>query len=383
MINVAIVGGGLSGLVIAHELNEHHPDVTWNLYEANSTLGGRLKNDPDGQEIDLGGAWVWPSFQPLMEDLLDSLNLKTFQQPDDYSRVRVVGGAAKIISTLHDSITRKSSSLEREEKTNEHHHRHYHSNNIYCNTPIVSCRKTSSSSIILVTKDGTEVECERVVFAIPPKILATKVEFDPPLDSRKQSAMNKSQTWMAGVTKVSLLYETKFWSGHGRRGASNVSLFPKYGSPGFMVYDASPHDTTTTTASGSKKYAALTVFAIASLCQKDNDDAVLAEKCAEQLSNTWSSRGMPTSMQTEVLNYKSFHVKRWPMDPYISNDTNPRTINPHPYPMHHLASNDWDDTLLFAGTESDLSEPGVMEGAVGSSKRVMDNLEEFYGKAHH
>ena len=42
-----------------------------------------------------------------------------------------------------------------------------------------------------------------------------------------------------------------------------------------------------------------------------------------------------------------------------------------------LAKTDWNGMLHFAGSESDLRSPGVMEGAVGAAWRVLDELQEF------
>ena len=101
-VEVAIVGGGLSGLVAATLLP---PDVTsYVVLEAHpSRFGGRLLNaageataastfpgaeaeafeadNASNNAVDLGAAWVWPGQQPEMLALLSSLGLKTFAQP--------------------------------------------------------------------------------------------------------------------------------------------------------------------------------------------------------------------------------------------------------------------------------------------------------------
>mmetsp|Transcript_6704 Transcript_6704/g.8478 ORF Transcript_6704/g.8478 Transcript_6704/m.8478 type:complete len:392 (-) Transcript_6704:99-1274(-) len=389
MIDIAIVGGGLSGMVIAHELHHKHPNKTWELYEANSFIGGRLVNDQDSHDIDLGGAWIWPSHQPLMRDLLRSLDIESFPQPDDPSCERIICGAARIITAICDDLRGK---------------------NIFIHSPIISCKRSynriksdecneeskastdndlqSLSFVTLETSSGIKVQCKRVVFTIPPKILLRKIQFDPPLNLKKQNAILKSQTWMAGVTKVSLVFESRFWSVDNNGGDSNMALKPMYNSPAFQVYDGSPFN---------NECSVLTFFTLASLYQipKHNDttrnshneknvkndvneDALLARQCARQLGRTWSSMGKPMALEKAILDYKSYYLKRWPLEPFISDNSDPKTIHPHPYPMKDLASNDWDDLLLFAGTETDLSSPGVMEGAVGSSHRVLAELEKLW-----
>jgi hypothetical protein len=45
--------------------------------------------------------------------------------------------------------------------------------------------------------------------------------------------------------------------------------------------------------------------------------------------------------------------------------------------MPELAAQDWNGALLFAGSESDLHSPGVMEGAVRAAKRAIRELGIF------
>ena len=95
VFDTVVVGGGLSGLVLANSLPA---GTSWVLLEASPRFGGRLRNSETG--IDMGAAWVWPAQQPHMRELIRSLGLKTFEQPDDGSSTRVVGGAVEFAQTL-------------------------------------------------------------------------------------------------------------------------------------------------------------------------------------------------------------------------------------------------------------------------------------------
>ena len=66
MLDVAIVGGGLCGLALAHSLQARGSD--WRLFEARSRLGGRVltAEDVDGTPVDLGATWYWPATQPAI-----------------------------------------------------------------------------------------------------------------------------------------------------------------------------------------------------------------------------------------------------------------------------------------------------------------------------
>ncbi|MBX9793012.1 MAG: NAD(P)/FAD-dependent oxidoreductase, partial [Burkholderiaceae bacterium] len=83
MLDVAIIGGGLCGLALAHSLQARGCD--WRLFEARERLGGRVLTAQagDGTPIDLGATWFWPSSQPAITRLVADLGLQSFEQIDD------------------------------------------------------------------------------------------------------------------------------------------------------------------------------------------------------------------------------------------------------------------------------------------------------------
>jgi monoamine oxidase len=230
LIDVLIIGGGLSGLMVAHEINRTLPLASWKLLEARSILGGRLANDDGGHRIDMGGAWIWPHHQPHMRRLTSTLNISTFPQPDDPTSTRIDGGAVQYIHVLANglpqdhimlghSVTKCTLTTKSSEQD-------------YCETAA-----TSDEPLIKVETKDEMLMARRVVIAAPPKLVSKHIEFYPPLSIDKQRAMEASQTWMAGVTKVSLVYRRKFWS----EDTSNMGL-PSHLGPAFQVYDSSTRD---------------------------------------------------------------------------------------------------------------------------------------------
>jgi monoamine oxidase len=374
LLDILIIGGGLSGMMVANQIHRTLPPTTkWKLLEARPVLGGRLANcDTSNEAIDMGGAWIWPNHQPFMRKLAADKdnNITTFRQIDDPSSTRVEGGAVQFVHALEKNLPAK---------------------NIILNSPVTKCSFLSSLKeadvhvgvdgesvttdeepsiqVITTTSSGDSTEtttylARRVVIAAPPKLVSDHIEFSPPLSKEKEQAMASSHTWMAGVTKISLVYPKRFWG----TDASNMG-FPSGKGPAFQVYDASPNN---------NSVAALTFFAMVPPSNKQaiSDDEALASQVSTQLADVWNYYRLPYAAQAK--SYTKVLVKRWPLEKYVSEDTSPTQIHPHPQPVRALSQKEWKDNLFFAGSETDQTSPGVMEGAVGAAMRVVYELQAIF-----
>ena len=348
IFDVLIIGGGLSGATLAHKLHEIGT-TSWNLLEARSVLGGRLANDEKGHNIDLGGAWVWPHHQPNMRQFLktECKDVHTFEQPDDPSSTRIDGGAAILVDRLVEELPQE---------------------NIIFNSPVTKCNLLDATDgkpqlIQVHTSHGDFFLAKRVVVAVPPKIASERITFNPPLSKEKEQALKESHTWMAGVTKVALVYPSRFWS----KDLSNMGLPSHMDGPAFQVYDSSTKD---------GYISALTFFCLVPPHSSAfSDDKILADEVASQIATVWEYFRR-TDCSDQAKSFTDFHVKRWAIETYISEDPKPRQIHPHPSPVRALSTKEWGGTLLFAGSETDQRSPGVMEGAVGAAIRVFNNIQQ-------
>jgi monoamine oxidase len=193
------------------------------------------------------------------------------------------------------------------------------------------------------------------------------MEFEPPLSAAKQQALSASHTWMAGVTKVSLVYPERFWD----KDVSNMGLPSGTDGPAFQVYDASTKD---------GAVSALTFFALVPPeSPAVKDDQLLGQQVASQMATIWKHYRRP-ELSEQARSFSSVHVQRWPLEKYISEDTKPTTIHPHPHSVRALSTSEWEGRLLFAGSETDQRSPGVMEGAVGAAMRVLKDLQGWMSK---
>lgn len=345
--DIAVVGSGLSGLLVAANLPSGASSI---LLEAHATrLGGRLRNtslESTGIVADLGAAWVWPQQYRLLR-VLRELGVQTFPQPDDPGSIRMVGGAFALIRALAERYGKQGT--------------------IRMGWEVVACHDgPGGNCVVLISASGETVQAKRVVLAVPPRLLFERVSFRPALSTGRWREMERSLTWMAGVTKVVLVFPERFWI---LGPSTNTGLCSGPSRPAFQVYDGGR-------SKEESAPAALTFFTLAPSRQEVGDDE-LAKQCASQLAEVWG-RGMGLYGDDAIARLKTAYthhvVQRWAEERFVSDDPSPSRINPHPEPVEALGNAEWGGRLLFASAEADQNSPGVMEGAVGAAECVLDEL---------
>ena len=369
-VEYAIIGAGLSGAYLANRLAKQQANNNFVLLEALPFAGGRLRNDhkkndhndhnnssSGTDEIDLGGAWIWPDYQPLMKRLVYQElhnNIKTMEQwPRDGSgSIRIQGGAVQIVRSLLEAVP---------------------SHQIRYNTAVTACKyntHTSSSTSTEEDGDGHHITLETntgetflvrkaAILCVPPKVAHKTITFDPPLSAAKQRAMNAAHTWMAGVTKVALVYEHAFWKNDPRASYNRIGAIP---GPIFQLYDAS-----------TENINALTMFTLLGPLASKNNETEIIDSVKTQLGTLWTRLGLQ-DLAAQLPYHQSAAIQQWPLEPYLSENPNPTTIQPHPEPVAELSKPEMDGKLHFGATETDQRSPGVMEGAIGAAIRVLREL---------
>ena len=228
-----IIGGGLSGLALAHALETKRHDYL--LLEARDRFGGRIKTVHYGAGyFDMGPAWFWPG-QPRIAALIDRLVLEKFDQyssgilthEDETGQVhrgrgfsgmqgswRLNGGLAALTQRLADDLPEARKFLA---------------------APVKALIK-KSHGITAVLADGRRFEAQKVVLAMPPRI-AAQISFEPTLPDGAMQSMQGIATWMAGQAKVVAVYETPFWREAGLSGDATSRIGPLAQAPAQMFVE--------------------------------------------------------------------------------------------------------------------------------------------------
>ncbi|MEO0836271.1 MAG: FAD-dependent oxidoreductase [Cyanobacteria bacterium J06642_3] len=356
--DILIVGGGLSGLSIARQLQSLNVD--YHLVEARPRLGGRILTqslDYQGKTgyFDLGPAWFWPG-QPRIAQLMKELNLTAFLQyakgelnfEDEQGQVfrgrgyasmagsyRLQGGLAKLVDSIAQQLDQTRLSL---------------------GLKVVSFEK-STDSILANCVDSqnsrqANINCKRVILALPPRIIADQIAFNPPLPPKAIAQMSKIPTWMAGEAKIVAVYDRPFWKEAGLSGDAMSRLGPMA-----EIHDASPHH---------EQLSALFGFVGVPAINRHNNVDQLLQNAQTQLVRLFGK---------EALNPIELIFQDWSQEPETATKLDFLRQYGHPsYGLPHILTNLWQGKLILSSTEIATSFGGYLEGALEASEMTLKTL---------
>jgi monoamine oxidase len=213
-VDVAIVGGGIAGLVAATRLTE--AGVSCTVLESQDRVGGRLLSHiSSAGRFDLGATWYWPG-ETRVAALIDELQIPTHAQhlagdamyhvpgraqridgnPIDVVSGRFSDGASSLAERLADRLG-DTVSL----RTTVHEIDH-------------------SGSELRVRHTHGSLSARHVVLALPPPLAVHNIDFQPPLPVDLHELALVTPVWMATVTKAVVVYGKAFWRQDGLAGAA-------------------------------------------------------------------------------------------------------------------------------------------------------------------
>lgn len=354
MLDVAIVGGGLCGLVLARSLRRRGRPVA--LFEARSRLGGRILSTTSagsGLAMDLGPTWFWPQTQPLIASLIADLGLVSIPQYEegltlhlsdpDKAPQRLDGkkfheGARRLEAGMAGLIDALAAELPAE--------------NIHPGHVLRDVVDRGDHVVLRfrAADDIAQFEARHAVLALPPRLLDEHVRFQPALDEATREAMRNAETWMAAQAKVIIGYDRPYWREAGYSG----SAFVTHGQAVIgEIFDA---------CDGTAGKAALGGFLALS----------------PELRTSFSD-GLPMLMDNQMaqlfgsaLDGGEQHCQDWATEPYTCStlDRSSSSAEHSDVANPMLRRSLWDGKLLLGGSETAARGAGYLEGALESARRI-------------
>ena len=348
--DLAIIGGGLSGLALADGLNG--TDVDWQLFEARDRLGGRVLSidETTGIACDLGPSWVWPQNRRILS-AVQRFGLSLFEQhavghlvyQDETGAVQrdldfaTMAGSLRMNGGLGEIVRGFAATLPTDRLNTSH---------------ALRAVQRETSGLRLVFGDCRDIRAKRVAFALPLRLLEATVSFEPALSDPVRQAMTRVPTWMAGQAKLVAIYPTPFWRSAGLSGDAISRRGPMA-----EIHDASP-------AAGA--IGALFGFLGMPAPHRHQQEAAVEIAAREQLTALF---GPEAQTPIKVL------FKDWAFEPFTAIEGDHQSLSHHPaYGMLPDLQALWDDCLLFAGTEVASSEGGLLEGALEAADACLGSL---------
>lgn len=235
---VVIVGAGLSGLYAAWLLERQGVrDVV--MLEARDLPGGRIAGLQTGQRaeapslldrFDLGPTWFWPDQQRSLHHLVDALGLQRFAQHDTGDMLveravgqlpvrmrgyvsappsmRLAGGMNALTDALYDGL--RSTRL--------------------LMGQVVHAMRRVQAGVELDCADANGIlttwRAGQVLLAVPPRLAASTIRFEPALPALLARQWQATPTWMAPHAKYLAVFDAPFWREQGLSGAARSAIGP-------------------------------------------------------------------------------------------------------------------------------------------------------------
>lgn len=342
---ILIIGAGLSGLLTGYLLKKR--GIPFKIIEARNRIGGRINTvyGTNKTPVEMGATWFTDQHRNLIS-LLEELELEYFEQhmdrtvfyqpsaalptqtvqiPGQNPSYRISGGTSNLIHALYQELDENEVLLNQTVKEIK-----FHLNSV----------QVHAEDII----EGT-----RIVLALPPKLWAENILFEPHLPIKLMNIAKQTHTWMEDSIKIALTYTHPFWE------AENLpsTLFSNDG-PITELYDHCNHK--------RSKYA-LCGFINSSF--KSLTYTKRRERVINQLINVFGARAEEFTQYEECLwssEKDTFQASEVALHPHQNNGN----------PIFNTSY--FNDKLLISSAESALEFPGYMDGAVLSAKVTVEKI---------
>ena len=305
------------------------------------------------RRFDLGPAWFWPG-QPRMANLVRRFDVPVFGQltagdtvfqdrtgsvqrlrgfPSMQGSYRLDGGMSRLIEGLHGSIDTDRVLL----KTR---------------LQVLTDGRDGVTATLLHDGETIQIEAQHIILALPPRVIAEAVRFEPALGTSQIDAMSDIPTWMAGQAKILAVYGNPHWRDAGLSGNAM-----SHRGPMVEIHDASPSE--------GGPFALFGFVGVPPDARLANPDQ-LKELAREQLVALF---GDAMAQPLELV------LKDWASVPEVSVPQDRMPLGGHPsYGLPGELQALWDGRVTLASTETAPGFGGFLEGALEAAERVLRSL---------
>jgi monoamine oxidase len=344
-MSITIIGAGLSGLLTGYLLKKE--GISFKILEARNRVGGRINTvyATNKAPVEMGATWFTRQHKQLI-GLLEELEIEYFEQRMDNTVFYETSAVspAQLVQTPSQAPSFRIS-----DGTSSLIHALLHK------LDATDVLFNQSVNHIKINKNTVEVRTEKtfesnsVILAIPPKLWAKNIVFDPLLPADLMGVAIQTQTWMEDSIKIALTYDEPFWG----QGNLPGTLFSNSG-PITELYDHSNHK--------RSKYA-LCGFIASSLKNLTYTDR--RENVITQLKKVFGVRATAFTSYEECVWSKEKNTFE-PCDTFLY----PHQNNGNPI----FSKSYLDNTLFISSSESAPEFSGYMDGAVYSANRIVEKI---------
>ena len=353
---IFIAGAGLAGLSLAASLQQRGIDFC--LAEARDRIGGRILSAASAAAgnalgpTDLGPSWIWPG-QGHIAALLNELGIGVFEQYSegllvyedelgqvrrdlDYSSMagslRIDGGMARVTDGLAANLPGDAIRLS---------HR------------VRALRKVGDGYLVELVHPGGElvVTARKAVLAIPPRLIASLIEFEPALPDSILQEMKSIPTWMAGHAKLVAFYDKPFWR---EQGLSGDGISRR--GPLMEIHDA---------CTGNPGHGALFGFVGLAAGSASREPSWLIDDALRQLERMY---GAAAASPLDVV------YQDWAEEKFTATAADQMISQHPPYGLPPGMATLAQKGLLFASTEVAPQFGGFIEGALEAAQAALARL---------
>lgn len=371
-IDILIIGAGISGLHTAYQLQKLNRDYL--VVEARDRIGGRIQsqqyrsvNEKNNQDtinkaaFDIGPSWFWPG-QSKIKNLIDELGLQEsmfnqhseglnlFEDQEETLQQGFFGISMQGAYRLNGGMQELTDSLEN----------NVDSKKIAKSTQVTSIEKKDNHLLVKIKNENSisilsEIKCNKVVMALPPRLALAKITFIPELEKNRFDELNSYATWMAGHAKIIVSYASPFWLEQGFSGDAVSHLGPM----------REIHDASSKPNSKDQGYALFGFVGIPGSYRKDKKEEIKSA-AINQLVRLF---GKQAEKPLKVV------LKDWAQEEFTATDIDQSMTGGHASSsIRSYSEASFENRIIWSGTETAdhlQGYNGLIEGALEASERSL------------